>query len=78
MELFMQQGGSIVMGKKTCWGLIFFSIAVNVIMLQWTVEAFLGREYDLVLIYSGVGVVTAFIAFVVYMQWRRLEYGTEK
>ncbi|UTR11142.1 hypothetical protein MM300_02080 [Evansella sp. LMS18] len=68
------------MGKKTCWGIIFVTIAINVVMLQWTVEAWLGREYEITLVYSGVAVVSAFIAFFTLLQWRKLEYktGTEK
>lgn len=62
------------MGKKTCWAIIFITIAVNVVMVQWTIEASLGREYNLVPIYSGIAVVFSFIAFFTYLQWKKLEY----
>ncbi|SDZ01578.1 hypothetical protein SAMN05421736_10589 [Evansella caseinilytica] len=74
----MQWGGSIVMGKKTCWAVIIITIAVNVVMLQWTVEAFLGREHEDVLIYSGIAIVMAFIAFITYKQWKKIEYSSSK
>ncbi|WP_096198998.1 hypothetical protein [Bacillus sp. FJAT-45350] len=62
------------MGKKTCWIIIFLTIAVNVVMLQWTIEAYLGREYEIMYTYTVVGVVSAIIAFVTFLQWRKLEY----
>ncbi|PYZ93535.1 hypothetical protein CR194_10225 [Salipaludibacillus keqinensis] len=65
------------MDKKMCWILIFLTIAGNVVMVQWTVEAYLGREFEQVVVYSGIGVVLAFIALIVYINWRKLEYSTE-
>ncbi|MCT8140422.1 hypothetical protein H1D32_23630 [Anaerobacillus sp. CMMVII] len=62
------------MGKKACWSIIILTIIVNVVMVQWTVEAHYGREYGDILIYSGVSIVSAFIALLTYMQWRKLEY----
>ncbi|RXI98271.1 hypothetical protein DS745_18220 [Anaerobacillus alkaliphilus] len=62
------------MGKKTCWGIIIATIIINVIMVQWTVEAYYGREYKSILIYSGVSIVSAFIALLVFLQWRKVEY----
>jgi hypothetical protein len=62
------------MGKKTCWGIIILTIIVNVIMVQWTVEAYYGREYESILIYSGISIVSAFIALLTYVQWRKVEY----
>ncbi len=70
----MQLGGNIAMGKKTCWGIIITTIIINVIMVQWTVAAYYGREYESILIYSGVSIVSACIALLVYLQWRKLEY----
>ncbi|WP_096190155.1 hypothetical protein [Evansella halocellulosilytica] len=64
------------MGKKTCWVIFILTIALNVVMLQWTVVAYLGREYDQVLIYSGVGIVGALIAFLTYLRWRKVEYNS--
>jgi pilus assembly protein TadC len=43
-------------------------------MVQWTVESYLGREYEKVLIFSAIGVVGAFIAFFAYLNWRKREY----
>ncbi|MBU9713249.1 hypothetical protein [Evansella tamaricis] len=66
------------MGKKVCWGVIIFTIAINVVMLQWTIEAYLGREYEQTLLYSGVGIVMAFVAFLAYGHLRKIEYSSEK
>jgi hypothetical protein len=62
------------MDKKTCWSIIIVSIIVNVVMLQWTVQAYYGREYESILLYSGISIVSAFIALLTYSQWRKLEY----
>lgn len=70
----MQLGGNIDMGKKTSWALIIASIIVNVIMLNWTVEAFLGREYDVLIIYNLISFLSASIALFAYFQWRKIEY----
>lgn len=70
----MQLGGNIDMGKKTCWALIIASIIVNVIMLNWTVEAFLGREYDFLFTYNLISLLSASIALFAYFQWRKVEY----
>ncbi|MFA9555843.1 hypothetical protein ACERII_00850 [Evansella sp. AB-rgal1] len=65
------------MGKKTCWSIIVITIAVNVMMLQWTVEAYLGRDNEFVLLYSGIGIAMAFIAFLTFLQWRKVEYAAD-
>ena len=62
------------MAKKVCWTIIFLTIAVNVVMLQWTIEAYLGQEYDSIYLYTIVGVISAIIAFITYLKWRKLEY----
>ncbi|QOY34143.1 hypothetical protein AWH56_015550 [Anaerobacillus isosaccharinicus] len=62
------------MGKKTCWSIIICTIIVNVVMLQWTVEAHYGREYGSILLFSGISIVSAFIALLTYLQWRKIEY----
>lgn len=62
------------MGKKTCWSIIICTIVVNVVMLQWTVEAHYGREYGSILFFSGISIVSAFIALLTYLQWRKIEY----
>lgn len=74
MASFMQWGGSSDMGKKTCWTIIIATIIVNIVILQWTVEAFLGREYDVLFTYNIIGLVSAGIALVTYFQWRKIEY----
>ncbi|OIJ18471.1 hypothetical protein BKP45_12950 [Anaerobacillus alkalidiazotrophicus] len=65
------------MGKKTCWVVIIVSIIINVIMLQWTVEAFLGREYDVLFIYNIISLISAAAAIFAYFQWRKLEYNSK-
>jgi hypothetical protein len=70
----MQLGGSIVMGKKTCWTIIIVTIIINVVMLQWTVAAHYGREYESLILYSAISIVSASVAFLTYLQWRKLEY----
>ncbi|WP_078428326.1 hypothetical protein [Alkalihalobacterium alkalinitrilicum] len=65
------------MGKKICWGIIFITIAINVVMLQWTIEAYLGLEYEKIYGYTIVGVVSAIIAFITFLKWRKLEYTSE-
>lgn len=67
--------GNIAMGKKGCWIIIFITIVINVVMLQWTIEAYLGREYETMYTYTIVGVVSAIIAFITYLRWRKLEYN---
>ncbi|OIJ10161.1 hypothetical protein BKP35_13690 [Anaerobacillus arseniciselenatis] len=62
------------MGKKTCWAIIIATIVINVVMLQWTVEAFLGRDYEILLTYNVISLVSAGIALFAYLQWRKVEY----
>lgn len=62
------------MPKKGCLALIFLSIAVNVVMLQWTVESYFGMEYDRVFVCSAISVVSLVIALAAYFRWRALEY----
>lgn len=62
------------MGKQFYWGVIIFSIVINVIMLNSTAKAYYGREYESILAYSGISIVSAIIAFFTYLQWRKLEY----
>lgn len=70
----MRWEGKFAMGKKICWAIILITIAVNVVMLQWTIEAYLGVEYEKIYTYTIVGVVSSFIAFLTYLKWRKLEY----
>ncbi len=62
------------MGKKTYWGIIIATIIINVVMLQWTVEAFLGREYDVLFTYNIISLISAGVALFSYFQWRKVEY----
>lgn len=62
------------MDKKMCWSIIIITIIVNVVMLQWTVEAYYGREYESIFVYSGISIVSAVISLLVYFQWRKVEY----
>ncbi|MCH1626334.1 hypothetical protein [Fredinandcohnia quinoae] len=62
------------MGKKICWAIIFVTIALNVVMLHHTVEAYFGKEYDHVYQNTAIAVASSLIAFVTYLYWRKLEY----
>lgn len=66
--------GRFVMAKKICWALIVITVAINVVMLQWTIESYLGHEFENVLQYSLVAVITSVTAFIIFIQWRRFEY----
>lgn len=70
----MRQEGRLDMDKRTCWIIIILAIAVNVVMLQWSIEAYYGLEYEHLYIYTIVAVITSFIAFFTYLKWRKLEY----
>lgn len=61
------------MDKKLCWTVIFLMLAINVVMLQWTVESYLGREYEKVLTYSGVAIAAAAIAFLSIVYWKKAD-----
>ncbi|PTL38759.1 hypothetical protein [Alkalicoccus saliphilus] len=62
------------MGKKACWTLIVLTVVVNVVMLQWTIEAYLGHEFDKVFQYSTVAFLSALFAGSILLVWRRMEY----
>ncbi|UCZ51985.1 hypothetical protein LGQ02_14140 [Bacillus shivajii] len=62
------------MGKKGYLVILFITLAVNVVMLQWTIDSFLGREYEKIMIFSGVAIVMSFVALMAYLQWRKIEY----
>ena len=65
------------MGKKTCWAIIIVTIAINVVMLQWTVEAYLGREFEKLFYYNVIGAVSAGVAVLTYFQWKKAEYKND-
>ncbi|MDF0725655.1 hypothetical protein PY093_02865 [Cytobacillus sp. S13-E01] len=63
------------MDKKVYWAIIFITIAINVVMLQWTVEAYHGQEYSHVYRYTIIAVISALIAFITFLFWRKKEYS---
>ena len=65
------------MAKKICWTIIFITIAINVVMLQWTIEAYLGHEFDKIHPYTFIGILSAGTAFITYLKWRKLEYVSD-
>lgn len=62
------------MNKTTYWILILITLVVNVIILQTTVEAYFGQEYEIVYRNTGIGIVSAIIALIVYFIWKKAEY----
>ncbi|WP_078555229.1 hypothetical protein [Bacillus alkalicellulosilyticus] len=66
------------MAKKVCWAIIFITIAINVVMLQWTIEAYLGLEFDKIFIYSPIAVGSSIIALITFFRWKKLEYSDDK
>ncbi|WP_280769285.1 hypothetical protein [Salipaludibacillus daqingensis] len=66
------------MANKKYWVIIFLTIAINVMMVQWTVESYLGREYEQVVLFSGIAIVSACIAFIALVYWKRVEYEAEQ
>ncbi|WP_209125237.1 hypothetical protein [Alkalihalobacillus sp. BA299] len=62
------------MAKKMCWIIIFVTVGINVVMLQWTIMAYLGLEYEKIYSYTIVGVLSSIIAFITYLKWRKYEY----
>jgi hypothetical protein len=62
------------MDKKTCWIVIFLSLAVNVVMLQWTVEAYFGLEYEQVYLFTAIACLSVFVALATFFRWIKLEY----
>ncbi|MYL34693.1 hypothetical protein GLW08_03110 [Pontibacillus yanchengensis] len=61
------------MGKKICWVAILCSIFLNVVMLQWTIEAFFGKEFEHVYMYTIIAIASSFIALLFYGKWRKLD-----
>lgn len=66
------------MTKKTCWILIFITLAANVVFLSKTIESYFGQEYDHVFAYTAAALVSSIICFAVFLRWRKLEYGTQR
>ncbi|GAE25212.1 hypothetical protein JCM9140_1192 [Halalkalibacter wakoensis JCM 9140] len=70
----MQQEGRFAMAKIICWIIIFVALALNVVMLQWTIEAYLGHEFELIYRYTTVALVSSLIALATMFKWRKIEY----
>ncbi|ARK30527.1 hypothetical protein [Halalkalibacter krulwichiae] len=66
------------MAKKICWVIIFITLALNVVMLQWTIEAYLGLEFDLVFRYTVIALVSSAIALITLFKWKQVEYQKEE
>ncbi|MEI5908241.1 hypothetical protein WAK64_14375 [Bacillus spongiae] len=62
------------MGKKGYWAMIFLTLIVNVVMLQWTIESYYGEEYNRVWLFSGISFIATVSCFITYVFWRRIEY----
>ncbi|MCL7748709.1 MULTISPECIES: hypothetical protein [Halalkalibacter] len=62
------------MAKTICWTIIFIALAVNVVMLQWTIEAYLGLEFDLVFRNTIVALISSVVALLTMFKWRKIEY----
>ncbi|KHF38189.1 hypothetical protein [Halalkalibacter okhensis] len=62
------------MAKTTCWIIIFIALAVNVVMLQWTIEAYLGLEFDLVFRNTIIALISSVVALLTMFKWRKFEY----
>lgn len=63
------------MPKQFFWILIFVSLAVNVVMLQWTVEAYYGLQYDKIFVYTLVALISVAVALAAFLGWRKQEYS---
>ncbi|MFF2875525.1 hypothetical protein ACFVR2_04300 [Gottfriedia sp. NPDC057991] len=62
------------MVHKKYWIIIFITLIVNVVMLQWTIESFYGENYEHVRLFSVIGVLSAIVCFLTYLEWRKKEY----
>lgn len=74
MDLFTQSEGKYDMVNKIYWIIIFLTLIVNVVMLQWTTESFYGEEYKHVWLFTGIGVLSSMVCFFTYLKWRKQEY----
>lgn len=74
MVSFMRLEGRFAMAKKICWAVIFITLALNVVMLQWTIEAYLGLEFELVYRYTAVAMVSVVVVLITLFIWRKIEY----
>ncbi len=71
----MQLEGRFDMAKKICWAIIFITLAINVVMLQWTIEAYLGLEFELVFRNTIIALLSSVVAFITFLLWRKWEYS---
>ncbi|RSK28350.1 hypothetical protein EJF36_16585 [Bacillus sp. HMF5848] len=65
------------MGKKSYLIIILLTIAVNVVMLQWTIESYYGLEYDHVYLYTAIALISSAICLTAYFGWRKKEYNSK-
>lgn len=69
------------MTNKVCWIIIIISLMINVVMLQLTIHNYYGLDYERVIIYSAIAVVSALIATFTFISWLKnvkSEYNTKK
>lgn len=78
MIRFMQLEGRFAMGKKMCRVVIFLSLGVNIILLQWTVEAYYSLEYKWVHVFTLIACLSVMITLAAFFKWRKLEYKERK
>ncbi|MFZ3588051.1 hypothetical protein ACOI1C_02000 [Bacillus sp. DJP31] len=62
------------MGKRMCWMIILLTMALNVVLLHYTIESYYGKEYDHVYLFTGISMISVIIAFSTFVRWRKLEY----
>ncbi|MBE4910010.1 hypothetical protein IMZ08_18390 [Bacillus luteolus] len=62
------------MDKKIYWIIIFITLATNVVMIQLTAESYFGKEYEDVYKFTIVGVLSAIIAYITFILWKKEEY----
>ncbi|WP_028399737.1 hypothetical protein [Ectobacillus panaciterrae] len=62
------------MSKKGWFFVILAALIVNVVSLQFTIEAFYGREDHVVTRQTIISIICVVITLIAYFQWKRLEY----
>ncbi|GGF25960.1 hypothetical protein GCM10010954_26150 [Halobacillus andaensis] len=62
------------MGNKICWIVILLTLAINVMLLQWTINAYLGHEFERVFLYSLLACGSASVTLITVLIWRKKEY----
>lgn len=62
------------MDKKIYWIVIFITLATNVVMIQLTAESYFAKEYNDVYTFTTIGVLSAIIAYITFIVWKKEEY----